>query len=105
MKTIKFRLTLDVEISPQGETRQTLIRNLQQVVVDAVNNGTLTANTSATVETYSSKVKEVVRRDVERRKTGEHRFSSPINGLPFCSTCGCDEDDAFVAGQKCEFKA
>jgi hypothetical protein len=39
-----------------------------------------------------------------RRENGEHRFSSPTNGIPRCITCGCDEDDAFVGGEECTFK-
>ena len=39
-----------------------------------------------------------------RRKTGEHSFAD-CGGNPRCVTCGCDEDDAFVGGEKCTFKA
>jgi hypothetical protein len=47
-----FRLTLDVEIDPQGETVHDLTRRMHQVVRDAVNNGTLTVDSPATVENY-----------------------------------------------------
>lgn len=59
MKTFKYRLTLDVEFDPQGVSREELTRNLKQVVRDAVNNGTLTNTTEATVERYSYTVEEV----------------------------------------------
>ena len=38
-----------------------------------------------------------------KRRTGDHLMSqAPI---PRCVTCGCDEDDAFVAGEKCSYVA
>jgi hypothetical protein len=37
------------------------------------------------------------------RKSGEHVFA-PCGGVPRCVTCGCDEDDAFIGGQRCTFK-
>lgn len=107
MKTIKLRLTLTVELDPQGETQATLERNLNQVVRDAVNNGTLTGETAATVEKYfftvekvTDKIKPKAKRN--QRKAGEHRFAD-CGGNPRCVTCGCDEDDAFVGGQECSF--
>ena len=60
MKTITFRLTLDVEIDPCGVSPLDLKRNLFQVVKDAVNNGTLTGETPATVEKYSYTVDRVL---------------------------------------------
>lgn len=39
-----------------------------------------------------------------RRQTGEHHFSNPTNGIPRCVTCGCDEDDAFVGGELCDYE-
>ena len=51
-KTVTFRLILDVEFDPQGTHPDDLRRNLHQVVRDAVNNGTLTGETPATVETW-----------------------------------------------------
>ena len=59
MKTKKFRLTLDVEFDPQGVGGVELRRHLIQVVRDAVNNGTLTGDTPATVEGYDFSVKEL----------------------------------------------
>jgi hypothetical protein len=38
------------------------------------------------------------------RKSGEHLFV-PAGGHPICATCGCDEDDAFVGGRKCTYRA
>lgn len=37
------------------------------------------------------------------RKTGEHEMSqAPV---PRCVSCGADEDDAFVGGEKCSYVA
>lgn len=57
MKTMKFRLILDTEFDPCGCTPEDLRRNLNQVVRDAVNNGTLTGSLPATVESYNYSVK------------------------------------------------
>jgi hypothetical protein len=62
MKTLKYRLTLDVEFDPQGTDPRDLEHNLYQVVRDAVNNGTLSGETSATVEEYDYSVKKVRKR-------------------------------------------
>lgn len=67
MKTHKFRLILDVEIDPQGVPPVDLKHNLHQVVRDAMNNGTLTGETPATVELYNYSVKEVRPRKKGRR--------------------------------------
>jgi|ERR1035437_1259355 hypothetical protein len=48
-------------------------------------------------ENKSLKEKRVIRKD------GEHLFV-PAGGLPLCATCGRDEDDAFVGGEKCTFR-
>ena len=37
-----------------------------------------------------------------RRKRGEHYFIN-VNGINYCKTCGCDEDDAFVGGLECYY--
>lgn len=52
MKTIKLKLILEIEIDPQGETKDTLIHNLHRIVRDAMDNGTVTGETPATVENY-----------------------------------------------------
>ena len=59
MKTISYRLTLDVEFDPNGTLPEDLKHNLNQVIRDAVNNGTLTGETPATVEKYSYTVDEL----------------------------------------------
>jgi hypothetical protein len=59
MKTIILRLTLDVELDPQGTDTDKLKSHLYQVVQDSVNNGTLTRGTTATVEHYAASVREV----------------------------------------------
>ena len=60
MKTLKFRLTLDVTFHPQGTHPDDLRRRMQQVVIDATNNGTLTGETPAIVEEYDFTVKRVL---------------------------------------------
>ena len=37
-----------------------------------------------------------------KRKKGEHLWHEH-DGVTKCVTCFCDEDDAFVGGQKCSF--
>lgn len=96
-KLLKYRLTLDVDFDPQGTTKKQLERNLNQVIKDAVNNGTLTGETEATVEHYSFTVAERV-----DRQPGQHLFAD-CGGVPRCVTCGCDEDDAYVGGQDCTY--
>lgn len=39
-----------------------------------------------------------------KRKSGEHLFV-PCGGQPRCATCGCDEDDVYVGGEKCSFRS
>lgn len=56
---VKYRLTLDVEFDPQGTVPADLKHNLFQVIKDAVNNGTLTGETPATVEGYNFSVKRI----------------------------------------------
>ena len=56
---IKLRLTLDLEIDPQGTGIDELKDHLYRVVRDSVNNGTLTGETTATVEHYTASVKQL----------------------------------------------
>lgn len=58
MKLTKLRLILDVDFDPQGVDRDTLVRQMHDVVNRAVNDGTLTGDTPATVEHYNFKVIE-----------------------------------------------
>ncbi len=55
-KLIKLRLTLNVDIDPQGEDQLAVERRLIQVVRDAVNNGTLTGDGPSTVEHYGFRI-------------------------------------------------
>lgn len=55
-KYLSYQLVLNVEFDPQGTTPAELEANLHQVVRDSVNNGTLTGETPATVETYNYSV-------------------------------------------------
>jgi len=54
------------------------------------------------VELYEKCRKLSKKKKKQMRKTGEHLFV-PCGGLPRCATCGCDEDDAFVGGEKCSY--
>lgn len=58
-KLLKYRLTLDVEFDPQGAVSADLKHNLFRVVKDAINNGTLSGETPATVEHYAFSVKRI----------------------------------------------
>jgi hypothetical protein len=59
MKTMRLRLVLDVELDPQEETELDLIHRMNQVVRDAVNNGTLTGDSPATIEHYEWAVQKI----------------------------------------------
>lgn len=59
MKTIKLRLTLDVEFDPQGMTVDRLKDRIYQMVRDSVNNGTLTGDTPAILGHYTASVKQL----------------------------------------------
>lgn len=57
-KRVYYQLVLDVSFNPHGTPEEKLEWNLRQIVHDAVNNGTLTEETEATVERYSYLVKK-----------------------------------------------
>lgn len=50
---------MDVEFDPAGTEETDLKHNLNQVVKDALNNGTLTGETPATVEGYSVRIEKI----------------------------------------------
>jgi len=56
MKLTKLRLILDVDFNAETVNMPVLRGHLEQVVKDAVNNGTLTGDSPATVEHYSFKI-------------------------------------------------
>lgn len=87
MKEKKFRLTLDVTFDPQGETVLDLKHRLTQVVRDAVNNGTLTGDSPATVEHYDFSVKEI--------KPGEtcKKCGTDLNRYGYCKDGTCPHSD------------
>jgi DNA-directed RNA polymerase subunit RPC12/RpoP len=58
MKLTKLRLVLDLDIDLHGESIDFLNRCLQDVVKNAVSNGTLTGESAATLEKYHYKVTE-----------------------------------------------
>jgi len=77
MKIIKYRLVLDVDFDPQGNKRpflgsnrvlrKDLKHNLYRIMREALNNGTLTGETDAVVDTYKFSVKE--RRQRKKKST------------------------------------
>jgi len=54
---LRLRLTLEVEYDRNGEGEDALRHRLEQVVKDAVGNGTLTGDGPATVEQYEYDVR------------------------------------------------
>ena len=56
MKTLKLRLTLDVEIDPQGLTADDCKQYITRMVNHGIANGLLTGDSPATVEHYNFKV-------------------------------------------------
>lgn len=56
---VHYRLTLDVEFDPQGTSSSELKANLFRAINDALDNGTLTGETPATVENYTYSVKRI----------------------------------------------
>ena len=56
MKTLKLRLTLDVEIDPQGQTADDCKQYLHRMLNHGIANGLLTGDSPATVEHYKFKV-------------------------------------------------
>jgi hypothetical protein len=58
MKLTKLRLTLNVDLDPQGESVNTLKHHLTRVIRAAIDNGTVTGESEATVEDYSFTVTE-----------------------------------------------
>lgn len=101
MKTKNFRLTLDVEINSNKKDIKNITFNLYKVINDAVNNGTITAHSSATLESYSTDVVEILSK--QRGERGEHLWHEH-DGVTKCVTCFCDQDDAFVGGLECSYK-
>jgi hypothetical protein len=59
MKLKHFRLILNVKIDPQGETKEAIEDRMGRIVMDALNNGTLTGDSPSTVEWYDFKIKEI----------------------------------------------
>lgn len=68
MKLKKLRLTLNVAFNPNGVKTPLLKEHLLQVVKDAVNNGTLTGESPAEVETYTFKITEIRRKHKKEKK-------------------------------------
>ena len=71
MKLTKLRLTLNLDLNPQGESVNTLKYGLNRVIQTAIDNGTLTGETEATVEHYSFTV-------TERRKKKHSVKRNPV---------------------------
>lgn len=86
MKLKHFQLILNVSIDPQGETTLNLDRQLHRVVSNAVNNGLLTGNTPATVETYNYTIKQV--RSVKKKKPCK-KCGTGLDKTGFCKDITC----------------
>lgn len=56
---MRLRLTLDVDYEPRGEASDTLKDLMARIVEDALNYGTLTDETGATVEFHTFTIEEV----------------------------------------------
>ena len=69
-------MVLDVEFDPQGTPKTDLEHNLNQVIRDAVNNGTLTGETAATVEKYHFAVIPLDRPIIDIAETTRIRLGS-----------------------------
>ena len=77
MKTIKLRLTLDLDIDPQGVSTPELMSNLRGIVFDAAGNGMFTGASSATIEKYDYTVKKRHKKNIVCRQTGEFEVLVP----------------------------
>ena len=91
MKTEPFRLTIDVDFDPQGVSREGLQRNLNRLIQDAVNNGTLTGDSPATVEHYSFKISRppTKKRSVKTCK----QCGTPLTRYGYCRDMMCPFSD------------
>ena len=99
MKLKHFRLVLNVSIDPQGETTLNLDRQLHRVVSNAVNNGLLTGNTPATVETYDYSIKQV--RSVKKSISAESKAIIGFYPNGECPDCGQKIRKTIKAGEDC----
>lgn len=59
VQKLNLQLTLDVTYITRGVSERELKENLEQMVRDALNNGTLTGETEAEVDDWKLKIKEV----------------------------------------------
>jgi hypothetical protein len=57
--TEHYRLTLDVDINPAGETEEDIKFRLKQVIAYAMNNGTITGDSPSTVVHYQFTVEKI----------------------------------------------
>jgi len=83
-KFLKLRLTLDVDLDPQGVSRKDLEYQLRQVITEASINGTLTGETAATVERYSV---TITGRRPRKKKKNLTPFL-PFDTIKHCKKCG-----------------
>jgi len=99
MKLTKLRLTLDVDFDPQGLSTDELKANLRGIIHDAVNNGTLTGDSPATVEKYNFKVTE--RRSVKKPISSESKaiIANYSDGL--CPDCQWKIRKTVKEGDEC----
>jgi protein-tyrosine-phosphatase len=87
MKKIKLRLTLDVEIEPNGTSTNELKDLLGDIVADAMNFGTITGETPATVESHSYKVEEIL--PIKRTKDNCKKCGSILTMDGYCIDESC----------------
>lgn len=99
MKLTKLRLTLNLDLNPQGESVNTLKYGLNRVIQTAIDNGTLTGETEATVEHYSFTV-------TERRKKKHSVKRNPVyDSYPSgkCPSCAASIHRDVQDGDRCIF--
>lgn len=58
-KTSKLQIVIDLEVDRQGEMIQTIISRINQTLKQAMDNGTFTGETAATVEHYKFSVEPI----------------------------------------------
>lgn len=94
-----FRLTLHVLVDLNGEPASAIERLLNNLPMRAAGEGLFTGDTDANVVEYGYTVTQPKSIEDTGEDTG-HDFVD-CGGVPRCSKCGCDEDDAFVGGEPC----
>lgn len=94
MKLEKLRLIVDLDIDPQGISRPVLMANLRGLVHTALDNGTFTGDSPATLENHKYRVH--VRRSVKKPISAESKaiIANYDGGLCPDSKSEQDKEDA-----------